>query len=174
MKLEKLAPWNWFRHEEGPERSHAARSAHPSVGEIDRYFEDALRRFFRGELGSGQAKPPQHQAFPLRAALDIKERKKDYLVEIELPGVSEDEIEIDLDGHRLVVRAEKQQTKESDEEGYHCVERSYGLVQRVLALPEDADTESVAARFRRGVLAIEIAKQPARAQRGRRIAIEGA
>ena len=59
-----------------------------------------------------------------------------------------------------------------EEEGYHCVERSYGEMQRVLSLPDDADGEAIEARFKNGVLKLRIPKHAARASNARSIEIQ--
>jgi HSP20 family protein len=74
----------------------------------------------------------------------------------------------------LLIRGEKRQEKEESEEGYHCVERSYGRFQRVLSLPEDADPGGIAAKFRNGVLKVTIPKRQVSRKEGRVIEIDHA
>jgi HSP20 family protein len=130
--------------------------------EVDRLFDDAFRRFPVGDV-------PEL----LKPRIDISEGKKAYTVRAELPGVDRDDVSLEVQDRILVIRAEKRQVKEEEDEGYHCIERSYGTVQRVLSLPDDADADAIEARFKSGVLTLRIAKQPARAAGGRRVEIEG-
>ena len=87
----------------------------------------------------------------------------------EFPGVEHAAISIDIDGHTLVISAEKRQESEGENEGYHCVESTYGAMQRVLCLPDDADGSGVEAKFKNGVLKLRIPKRESRVSNTRRI-----
>ena len=56
--------------------------------------------------------------------------------------------------------------------GYHCVERAYGVIQRVLSLPDDADADHVDAKFRHGVLKLKVPKLAPSASEARRIEVQ--
>jgi HSP20 family protein len=175
MDWKKIAPWNWFKQEEAevaPRRPAwpATSGADPFAAlraEMDRVFEDAVRRTFP-QLGK---LPGRAGAAPLRAAVDISEGRKAYTVRAELPGVEPDDLSIEVEGGTLVLRADKRQEREEEDEGYHCIERSYGAVQRVLSLPDDADAENIDARFKNGVLRLRIPKHAGRASRARSIEV---
>jgi HSP20 family protein len=104
--------------------------------------------------------------------VDISEGRKAYSVRAELPGMELQDVSIRVEGHTLILQGEKRRESEEEDEGYHCVERSYGAVQRVLSLPDDADCESIQAKFKNGVLTLRIAKQAPPASQARRIEIE--
>jgi HSP20 family protein len=137
---------------------------------MERLFDDTFRRSVPGMH--------RHPAFPgptpasLRPSVDISEGKKAYTVRAELPGVDLEDVSIEVEGHTLLIRAEKRQETEEEEEGYHCVERSYGAMQRVLSLPDDADGEAIDARFKNGVLKLRIPKHAARSTNARSIEIQ--
>jgi HSP20 family protein len=164
MELKKIAPWNWFRDE--AESSPAPRSRDPFEAlraEMERAFGESFGRF-----GSELALP---RASLLRPNVDIVEGKKSYKVQAELPGMDRDDISVDVEGRRLTIRGEKRRESEDEKEGYHCVERSYGSVQRVLTLPDDADGDSVDAKFKNGVLTLKIPKRTPKASSGSRVEI---
>jgi HSP20 family protein len=178
MDWKKIAPWNWFKQEEGPARSmqvppRSCLSADPLVGfetEMERLFDETSRRSFpvlpwRPAVSGGMPAP-------LRPSVDISEGKKAYTVRAEIPGVDLEDVSIEVEDDSLVIRAEKRQETDEEKEGYHCVERSYGAMQRVLSLPDDADGEAIEAKFRNGVLKLKIPKHPARASKSRSIEIE--
>ena len=178
MHWKKIAPWNWFKEEDAP-----ASAAHTSARidapsdplaalrtEMERLFYDTFRRSLPGMPGLPAL--PGRIPTPLRPSVDISEGKKAYTVRAELPGVELGDVSIEVEGHTLVIRAEKRQESE-EEEGYHCVERSYGAVQRVFSLPDDADGEAIEARFKNGVLKLRIPKHAARASNARSIEIQG-
>jgi HSP20 family protein len=178
MDWKKIAPWNWFKQEEAVSPTARRLPGFGSPGdpfaalraEMDRVFEDAVRHSFprMPSLAEASASKPT----PLRPVVDISEGRKAYTVRVELPGVEPDDVSIEVEEHTLVLRADKRQTREEEDEGYHCVERSYGAVQRVLSLPDDADPEGIQAHFKHGVLKLRIPKQPARASSARSIPIE--
>ena len=166
MDWKKIAPWNWFREENSEPHSSsvASQPTDPFVG-FGRYIEDQLLARL-----AGVGRAPDE--VPLRPKMDISEARKSYTVKAELPGVELDDVAIRVFGRNVVIRAEKRQETESDEEGYHCIERSYGSVQRTLSLPEDADPDGIDATFKNGVLTLRIPKHPARAAEEREVAVQ--
>lgn len=167
MNINKLSPWNWFQHEEKspenvpvhtelarPVRNYPIFQLHR---EIDRLFDDAFRGF--PSMFSGQLEWPDIAPIMLIPNLDIKETDEDYVVSVEIPGVAKEDVDIRLEGNTLVVHGEKKQEKKEDKENYHCVERHYGSFERRLTLPQDANAENVEAKFKDGVLTIDIKRQ---------------
>ena len=179
MEWKKIAPWNWFKDEEAQTATAASRGVGPIASsdpfialrtEMERLFDDTFRRTYPGAYGPSDSS----NRFPavLRPSIDVSEGKKAYTVRAELPGVESEDVSVEVDGQRLMIRAEKRQQTEEEEEGYHCVESSYGAVQRVLSLPEDADSEAIKASFKNGVLKLRIPKHAARASVAQNIEIE--
>lgn len=167
MDWKKIAPWNWFKAEEAAAPATRRPAGDPFLAlrtDMDRLFDEAFQRFTEG------ASLPRIPA-PLRPNVDISEGRKAYTVRAELPGMQLDDLSIEVDDHTLSLRGEKRRETEEDDEGYHCVERSYGAVQRVLSLPDDADGESIDARFKNGVLTLHIPKHAPRASHGRRVEV---
>jgi HSP20 family protein len=185
MDWKKIAPWNWFEEEE--QSVHRAAPSHriaPSQDpiaamrfEMDRLFDDAVRRSYpRGSHvahGFGFPGPidrDDSMFASLRPTVDISEGRKAYAVRVELPGIEPGDVSLEIEGgNTLIIRAEKRQDREEEDEGYHWVESSYGVVQRILSLPDDADADAVQAKFKNGVLKLSIPKHPARASKTRSI-----
>lgn len=108
-------------------------------------------------------------------AMDIAERAAHYTVQVDLPGVGPDDVELDFEQNVLSVRGTKRSPlDEKTEEEYrlHARERVSGAFERSLRLPDSVDAESIEARFANGVLTITIPK--AKAAQPRRIAIRPA
>lgn len=101
---------------------------------------------------------------------EIFERGNELVVRADLPGLSKDDITVDLEDDRLTIRGERRDEREIDEEGYYQSERSYGSFYRSIPLPEGVDGEKAKADFNNGVLEITMPK-PEQKQRGRRIEI---
>lgn len=182
LKLEKLNPWNWFKKEEEQQQQASrapaalARAAGAPVHPVLQLHRE-MDRLFDSFLNSWPWLPARDLAWPgglLMPRLDISEGEKEYLVDVELPGVDRKDVELTVQDGVLVVRGEKRQEVEEHKRDYHRVERSYGSFQRVLDLPEDADVNDVQARFRDGVLRVRIGrKAPANGRaEGRRIEVQ--
>lgn len=178
MKLNKLAPWNWFKKEEETTRAmtpvhrggELLPAGHPLLRmhrEMDRLFED----FFGGfglELPAWPAltNGGASRAVWLKPNVDIAATDKEYTINVELPGVAEKDVEVELDGDTLKIRGEKKQEKEDKGRDYYAVERSYGSFQRVLSLPEDVDEAGIRATFKNGVMTVTLPrKESARTHR---------
>ena len=142
--------------------------------EMDRLFEDfgfggslfapsfgrGLSRF--GELGQSMWSPQ----------VEVFEREGQLVVRADLPGMTKDDINVDITDDALVIRGERKSEREENEEGYYRTERSYGSFYRQIPLPEGVNAENANATFRNGVLEITM-QAPERAERsgGRRLEI---
>jgi len=104
--------------------------------------------------------------------VDIAGSEKEYVISAELPGVDEKDIHVELRGDSLILSAEKRQEAKSEGKGFYRIERSYGSFQRVLAVPDDADTDAVKASYKKGVLTVTLPRKASIAPVSRRIAIE--
>lgn len=112
--------------------------------EIDRLFEDTFGR------DAGSAWTP---------AVDIRENQNELRLDVELPGIKPDEVEITADNGVLTIRGEKQtERKEEDDLRYHIVERVYGSFTRSFQLPPGMDESRIEATFDNGILSIHIPK----------------
>ena len=128
--------------------------------EIDKLFEDT---FGRGE-GMNAWTP----------AVDIRETEQEMCLELELPGIKPEEVELTAENGVLTVSGQKRtERKEGDENSrYHVVERSYGTFMRSFQLPQGIDESKIEADYNNGILSIHIPKaalpQPHRIQIGSR------
>ena len=91
-------------------------------------------------------------------ALDISERKDAYLVNVELPGLKPEDLDITMEDGLLTIQGERQFTSESSEQQFHRVERRYGAFRRSITLPAHAMAEGIQASFEDGVLQILVPK----------------
>lgn len=97
--------------------------------------------------------------------------KEHYHIDVELPGVSAEDIDITLQNGNLTVRGEKHFQREKTGRSYFFSEREYGAFQRTFRLPPDADESGVEADFTNGVLAVSIPKRGAEEPKERKIKI---
>ena len=98
-------------------------------------------------------------------AMDLVETGDHFVLRADLPGMSEEDIQIELEDGTLTVSGERKAEHEQREEGFHRVERSFGTFARSLTLPKGIDGDAVSASFDRGVLEIRIPKPEARKPR---------
>ena len=133
--------------------------------DMDRMFEDfGLGRRGRelewGDTGAG-AWAPQ---------VDVLQKGDQFIIKADLPGLSKDDVSVDIAEDALTIRGERKFEHEEQREGYYQTERSYGSFARVIPLPTGAMSDQAKATFRNGVLEIVMPSPPA-ATRGRRLEI---
>ena len=104
--------------------------------------------------------------------VDVKETEKEILVEAELPGMDEKDIEISVSDNALMLHGEKQIESEEKKEGYYHCERSYGKFHRDIPLPTEVETGNVEAVFEKGVLTVRLPKKPEAQRKSKRIEIK--
>jgi HSP20 family protein len=104
-------------------------------------------------------------------AMDLVESDDHFVLRADLPGMSEDDVNIELEDSTLTISGERKSEHEAKNEGFYRVERATGAFSRSLTLPKGVDPESVTARFDRGVLEVRIPKPAER--KPRRISIGG-
>ncbi len=90
--------------------------------------------------------------------VDISETENGYEIRAELPGVSENDVNVSVTDNVLTVKGEKRQEEETEGKDYHRVERRYGSFQRSFALPRHIETDAIKAGFKDGVLTLGIPK----------------
>ena len=121
-------------------------------GDFDRYLES----FFGDSVLS-----PATKVCNCLPAVDVRETDKAYVLDMELPGFDEKDIEINVDGSSLSI-ASKQETaadSESDKGTWIIRERRLNSFSRSFKLPENANPETVTAGFKNGMLNLEIGKK---------------
>jgi HSP20 family protein len=184
MDIKKWVPWNWFKKEEESAGANlpvrrsrvqapTERGYHPVAylqQELDRVFND----FFEGwpSLGSGGAMLPGLTEGMLKPTLDLSANDKEYIISVEIPGVDEKDVSVELTGDTLAIRGQKKQEKEEKERNFYRMERSYGSFQRVLSLPEDIDEEGIKAKFKKGVLTVTMPRKSVPASGAKRIEVK--
>ncbi len=93
-------------------------------------------------------------------ALDISERKDAYLVAVEIPGVTPDQVEITFEDGLLTLQGERHFAHDSAEEKMHRTERHYGAFRRSITLPSHVEADKIEASAQDGVLQILVPKTP--------------
>lgn len=118
---------------------------------VSRAFGTPGRRERDEEMSLGAWLPP----------VDISEDKDKITLTAELPGFTENQVQLDMEGNVLTIRGERkfEEEKAGDGRNYHRVERAYGQFVRSFTLPTNVDRENIQARFRNGLLEIDLPKR---------------
>jgi len=172
-----MSPWNWFKKERGknttvPIHHQSAESNFP-VQRLHQEIDQVFNSFLRGNSSQliEDIWPSLETGAMFNPQLDIQELADSYSIAVEVPGMDRQDVDIEIQGDTMLISGEKKQQEEKTEGNYHCIERRFGAFRRVLTLPEDADVEKIAAHYEKGMLNIEIKKNPDAKPLKRRIEI---
>mmetsp|Transcript_25933 Transcript_25933/g.43219 ORF Transcript_25933/g.43219 Transcript_25933/m.43219 type:complete len:153 (-) Transcript_25933:167-625(-) len=92
---------------------------------------------------------------------DMIEKEKEYKIHVDLPGIRADELDVHVKTEKfLVLRAERTHLHDKEKDTVHAMERSFGKIQRRLALPAEIDLDNVTSEFHNGVLTVTLPKLP--------------
>jgi HSP20 family protein len=119
-------------------------------------FHNDFNRFFEGfrnAWGNGDSRP-----VAWRPSMDVSETEQAVVVQVDLPGLSREEIKVNVDKNVLTVHGEKRHESEEDEKRFHWTERTYGSFKRSFTLPSAVDAEKISAAYTDGVLTLTLPK----------------
>ena len=129
------------------------------MANLTRYnpFEDLFNELSRGFFVKPVTVPAETD---LRMKVDVKEDEKSFTVQAEVPGVKKEDIQVDIDGNQISVRAEvKKEREEKKGEKTVYSERSYGMASRSFSLPTEVDEKGAKAEYKDGVLTLMLPKK---------------
>ena len=118
--------------------------------EMDRLFDDFLGLSPARREGAAAVWAP---------AIDVREDADNYYVDAELPGMSKEDISLELENNVLSIKGERRFERKDEGENYHFVERSYGSFYRSFALPKNVDGGRISAEYKDGVLHVALPKR---------------
>jgi len=98
-------------------------------------------------------------------AMDLVETDEHFVLRADLPGMTESDVNIEIEDNVLTVSGERKAEHEEKREGFYRVERAFGSFSRALTLPKGIDAEAVSAGFSNGVLEVRIPKPEERKPR---------
>ncbi len=135
--MKALAPWKPFRE----------------LTTLHHEIDDLFTRFFGSETEDWFPTVWRGFAFP---NVESYVRNGELIVRADLPGIDPKEVELAVEGHRLMLRGERKATEERKEKDYMYREVAYGRFERAVDLPEGVDTDSIKATYHDGVLEISM------------------
>ena len=165
MAMRDLIPWNRGR-EVSVRRGDEANPFLTLHREMNRLFDDAFRGF-------DLAVPSNERFFDRTMGwpnIEVSETDKELKVTAELPGLEENDIEVELTNGVLAIRGEKK--TETEDKDRRFSERYYGHFERRIPV-DDVEQDEVAASFKNGALTVTLPKSPTAQQKVKRVAING-
>jgi HSP20 family protein len=145
--------------------------------EMGRVFDDfgmgrgwLSPRIARGELQS-RLRGVTSDWEPWAPEVEIFHRNNELVVRADLPGLTKDDVKVDVTDDGITIQGERKREYEEEREGVYRSERSYGSFRRVIPVPEGAISEQAKATFKDGVLEITMPAPPEQVRRGRRLEI---
>jgi HSP20 family protein len=129
-------------------------------------LREEMNRTFGRWLGrEEQERAPAPRWAP---AVDVTESSDAYRIDVEVPGLKPEDIEVTVDQGMLTVQGERRSEEETRDRQYHRIERRYGAFRRSITLPSHVDAEHIEASYDNGVLRLTVPKteaaQPKRIQ----------
>lgn len=144
--------------------------------QIDNLFRDFNHDFLRWPAARTpfDLEAPGFRSLSAMATpvVDIVEHDDNYVIEAEVPGMDESNIEITLSNDVLILKGEKREEKEEKDRNHYLSERQYGAFERRFQIPTGVDRERIAATFSRGLLKLVLPKLPQAQKSPRHIAIK--
>lgn len=155
------------------ERKSAVSTAPAGFGAAD-WFRAEIDRFIEemGKPGRSLLSFVPRFVMP-KPAIELTDAGDSYRLSAELPGLTDKDVKLELADGILTIAAEKHESAERREEGCLINERRHGHFERQIALPADADEDEVKAKFRHGLLTLDIGKNADARKRVRKIKIDG-
>ena len=121
-------------------------------------LQERMNRLFSDLRSSSPFREEEITQGPLVPPVDIYETEDSLVFKAELPGVTKEDITVEVKDNTMTLKGEKRFQKEVKEEGYHRVERAYGAFQRAFTLPGMVEQDKVKAKFKDGILEIVLPK----------------
>jgi HSP20 family protein len=170
--MANLVPWRWgaLRNLDVDRSFDTFRTEMESLHRsIDRLFADAWGGSFAPSLlaetwTTGKIAP----------RLDVAEDDKAFHVSVELPGMNDKDVAVTVEDRVLTIRGEKKEEKEKKDKDVFRRERAYGSFRRTIELPGDVDSAKIEAKFKDGILTIDLPKTKEAQDRVKQIPVKAA
>lgn len=116
---------------------------------MTRLIDETFSHIWKEEVVRGVWSPP----------VDILERGDELVLKVDLPEVSQSEIDIRVEGSTLIIQGERRLIKDAPEENYIQIERPYGTFRRTFNIPRMIEQEEIKASYKDGVLRIVLPRK---------------
>jgi HSP20 family protein len=139
------------------------------ISSIQNEMNRLFNTFFDTPTANGGTSPARRWV----PAMDLVEAENEFVLKADLPGLSEENVSIEVEDNVLTISGERKAEHEERKEAYYRVERAFGRFSRSLTLPEGIKPEAVKASFEHGVLEVRVPKPEAKKPRKVAISVGG-
>lgn len=142
--------------------------------EVDRLFDEFMSGWpFRTRSFDRDPWSRLPAAFrPSVPATDVAENDKAFTITMDLPGIDEKDIEVNVSDDILTIRAESTQERKEEKENYFLSEREHGALQRCFQLPAGVNADDIEAKYDKGVLKLILPKTAEAQKKQRKVRIQ--
>ncbi len=123
----------------------------PSRNIAGKHFSDIMDEFFNEAIAN--------RSSTFTPSINISETDEQFSIEVEIPGMKKEDININIENNTLTISGERKQKTEEDGRRFHRVETNFGSFNRSFQLPDHVDEESIEATYSNGVLQINMGKR---------------
>jgi HSP20 family protein len=103
--------------------------------------------------------------------MDLSENDKEYNVSLEVPGISEKDVDVNVENGVLTIQGEKSHSEDNKDNDFYVLERSYGKFHRSFSLPNNVDENNVSAKLKDGILQVKLPKTSEKQGGGHKVKI---
>lgn len=168
MSIRDLVPWHVNK------KNLSVRNVHEPLYGLQKNINRLFDSFFdESDLLPSIFEEYENKFGDFAPRIDIKESKKNIEISAELPGMDENDVDLELSDDILTIKGEKKQETEDKKDGYYRMERSYGSFYRTIQLPDGIDKDKTEASFKKGVLKIFVPKTAKAIESQKKIPIKG-
>ena len=121
-------------------------------------LQDRINRMFDDAFPRSRSAHDENDLCNWRPAVDIYEDEGNVVVNVELPGVRKEDVSVEVKDNILTIKGERFTDQSIDEESYYRRERCFGTFSRSFSLQHHVKPENIKAKFKDGVLQIEVPK----------------
>lgn len=168
--MKSLMPWKWGAKRLPVTQEEQYHHFYSLQREMNKLFDD----FFGGMEFSMPQVFEEEQLSQFQPKVDLKETDKDIVLTIEVPGMSQKDIEMSVSDNMLTIAGEKKEEREENVKGYYRMERKYGAFQRSIPLPCEINKEQAEAEFKHGVITVTLPKTKQATSQTRKVDIKSA
>ncbi|MFQ5700877.1 MAG: Hsp20/alpha crystallin family protein [Acidobacteriota bacterium] len=122
-------------------------------------LQERMNRLFEDSMARSNTTDQEMAMGAWTPSVDIFETPEKVVLRADLPGIPEEDIDLRIENNRLTLRGDRKFLKETKEEDYHRIERSYGTFSRSFQLPGAIDQEKISAIHKDGVLEVSLPKR---------------
>jgi HSP20 family protein len=137
------------------------------VNDIRRSFD-----LFNSIVNSVEKSRDESSMVAFIPAVNTREGDDAYYVEVDLPGIKKEDIDIDVENNVLTISGERKVKNEVKEEDYYKLESSYGKFSRSFTLPEKVNTDKIQAQSKNGVLEVVVPKLKEQEKKAKKIKVK--